>query len=590
MGDKMNQNYYLRRESEAKKQLSKYEDQSLKLSIFRLVSFTIFLIGFILYLFDIKFMLIISLISFGIFISLIIFHDKILKKIKYFRFLIHTLNEYIFRFDDRWMSIGETGNEFINNEQPFLKDLDIIGEASLFKYLNICKSNNGKQKLIHRLSNPLIKKEELIARQQSMQEISNNIDFSLDFQVALKIYQDEGANLNLSYIIKHLNTKIEFSKVNVYLSFVFSILSLSLLVLAILGRISWIFFTITFLFQLLDSMIHQKKYKDVFVDINNIAFTIAMLESVYKVINKEKFSDETLNKLQSDIKNYGLGGISEINKIRAIESFNHYFLTYLFFNGLFSINILIIYYFKKFIDKYGVNYSKSIEALEEFEVYTSLAILGQTKKDITLPKLSDEISINFTNLKHPLIQEEQCVSNSFNQENNINIITGSNMSGKTSFLRMIGINIILMNAGAYCNAESFSCPYLKLFTSMRIADDITKGISTFYAELIRIRAAIDYSKQNKPMIIFIDEIFKGTNSNDRIKGAISLIEKLNKRNVIIFISTHDFELCEIKSVNISNYHFSEYYEEDKIKFDYKLKKGRCKTTNAVYLMKLAGII
>lgn len=587
----MDKNYYLKRISDAKEQLDIYEGQSRKLSMFRLISFTFFLFSIIIFFVNKKFMfLAISLIFIGVFLGLMIIHDKVLKKVKYFKLLIDTLYEYIFRIDGRWMSFEETGDEFINNEIPFLQDLDIIGETSLFKYLNICKTNNGKQKLINRLSNPPITNEELLAKQQAMQQISNNIDFSLDFQVALKNYQNEGANLNLNYIVKHLKVNIDFNKASVYISFVFSILSISLLVLAILERISWTYFTVVFLFQLLDSMIHQRKYKEVFRHINNIAFTIANLEIVYDVINKEKFNDKTLIKLQSDINNYGLAGIRDINRIRAIESFNHHFITYLFFNGLFSINILIIYYFKKFIDNYGDDYSKSIDALEEFEVYTSLAILGQTKKNISLPKLSEKIRIYFKNLMHPLIPEEQCVSNNFNQKNNINIITGSNMSGKTSFLRMIGINLILMNAGAYCNAESFISPNLKLFTSMRIRDDISKGISTFYAELLRIKAAIEYSKQNKPMIIFMDEIFKGTNSNDRIQGAISLIEKLNRSNVIIFISTHDFELCDINSVNISNYHFSEYYEDDKIKFDYKLKKGRCKTTNAKYLMKMAGII
>ena len=207
-----------------------------------------------------------------------------------------------------------------------------------------------------------------------------------------------------------------------------------------------------------------------------------------------------------------------------------------------------------------------------------------------MPTLSEEIKIDFDDLQHPLISESECIANSFLKEANLNIITGSNMSGKTSFLRTIGINIVLMNAGAYCNAKSFSAPYLKIFTSMRIADDISKGISTFYAELLRMKLAIEYAKENKPMIVFIDEIFKGTNANDRIFGAISLIEKLNKDYIIIFISTHDFELCDISSVRVNNYHFSEHYEEEKIKFDYKLKKGKCYTTNARYLMKIAGII
>ena len=200
------------------------------------------------------------------------------------------------------------------------------------------------------------------------------------------------------------------------------------------------------------------------------------------------------------------------------------------------------------------------------------------------------MKLKFTELRHPLIPEGECVPNSFNLEENMNIITGSNMSGKTSFLRTIGINLILMNAGTFVNGLSFQSTYLKIFTSMRITDDLNKGISTFYAELLNIKKAIDYAKENKPMIVLIDEIFKGTNSNDRIKGAISLIERLNNDKIILFISTHDFELCNIETLKLKNYHFTEHYFNNQIHFDYKLREGKCKTTNAQYLMKLVGII
>lgn len=587
----MTKRFYDRRLNDASRQLEEFKSKSSKLAFLRLLSFSVVLLGLILFFFDKKlFYLIASFTFFVGFIVLVINHDKVIKKIQYYRFLIETLYEYIYRFDDRWTSFKETGIEFANDELPFLHDLDIIGDASLFQYLNVSKTHNGKRKLVERLSNPELTKDELQSQQQSMQEISEHIDFSLDFQVALKIYEDEGASLNLNYIRSHLETKIDFSKANIYLAIVFTIVSFMTLVLALFGKISWTYFIVICVFQLIDALIHQYRNKEVFSDMHSIAFTIVMLERVYHVIHHATFKDERLKKLQSDIRRYGLGGIKEINKIRAIESFNHFFVTNLLFNGLFSINIWIIYFFKKFIDRFGIHFFKSIEALEEFEVIASLAILGQTKQVKTLPELTSDVSLNFVDLKHPLIPEDECVSNRFQQENRINIITGSNMSGKTSFLRMIGINIILMNAGAYCHAESFRSPYLKVFTSMRIKDDISKGISTFYAELLRIKSAIEYAEKGKPMIVFVDEIFKGTNSNDRIKGAISLIEKLNQPHIILFISTHDFELCDIKSVKVKNYHFSEYYEGDKIKFDYTLKHGRCQTTNAKYLMKIAGII
>lgn len=165
------------------------------------------------------------------------------------------------------------------------------------------------------------------------------------------------------------------------------------------------------------------------------------------------------------------------------------------------------------------------------------------------------------------------------------------MSGKTSFMKTIATNLILAYNGTYVNSLEFTCPIANLFTSINVKDDISKGISTFYGELKRIKDILDYSKKNNDkLIIFIDEIFKGTNYNDRILGAKEVLKQLSKLNCIVFLTTHDFELCEVNQKEIKNYHFSENYKNKKINFDYKIKEGKCNTTNAQYLMKQMGII
>jgi DNA mismatch repair ATPase MutS len=167
------------------------------------------------------------------------------------------------------------------------------------------------------------------------------------------------------------------------------------------------------------------------------------------------------------------------------------------------------------------------------------------------------------------------------------------MSGKTTFLRSIGVNMALAYAGGPVCAKNFETTCMALFTSMRIQDDVSQGISTFYAELLRIKTMVQYSVHKRPMLLLIDEIFKGTNSADRIIGAKETIKKLSQPWIISMISTHDFELCELsdnEDVKAVNYHFSEYYVNDEIRFDYIIKKGRCKTTNAKHLMRMAGIL
>jgi DNA mismatch repair ATPase MutS len=151
---------------------------------------------------------------------------------------------------------------------------------------------------------------------------------------------------------------------------------------------------------------------------------------------------------------------------------------------------------------------------------------------------------------------------------------------------------VLAYAGAPVTAKSLECGIMELFTSMRIEDNLKGGISTFYAELLRIKTIIQFSALKRPMIFLLDEIFRGTNSKDRIIGAKSVISNLNKKWIIGIVSTHDFELCDLENedrVKMRNFHFTEHYINDEIRFDYRLKNGRCHSTNAKYLMKLAGI-
>jgi len=191
---------------------------------------------------------------------------------------------------------------------------------------------------------------------------------------------------------------------------------------------------------------------------------------------------------------------------------------------------------------------------------------------------------------HILINDEERVANDLSMQNEILIITGSNMSGKTTFLRTIGVNLVLCYNGARVIAEEFSASIMEICSSMRIVDDLGKGISTFYAEILKIKKIIDKAEEGPNMIFLIDEIFRGTNSVDRIAGAKNVINNLKNSGAIGAISTHDLELSQLDDgKRILNYHFDDQYDGDKITFDYKIKKGASTSTNARNLMKLAGI-
>ena len=210
------------------------------------------------------------------------------------------------------------------------------------------------------------------------------------------------------------------------------------------------------------------------------------------------------------------------------------------------------------------------------------------------PELLEDASprLEAKNLTHLLIPEEKAVPNDIDATAGTRIITGSNMSGKTTYLRTVASACVLAYAGAPVPGERFRLSPLYLFTSIRVTDDAAHGLSTFYAEILRIKSMMAFKEKEKPMLIVIDEIFKGTNSADRLIGAREAISRLTGADFITLVSTHDFELCEIESdaAPVTNWHFEESYEDDKLLFDYKIKEGRCTTRNAQYLLKMAGIM
>ena len=167
--------------------------------------------------------------------------------------------------------------------------------------------------------------------------------------------------------------------------------------------------------------------------------------------------------------------------------------------------------------------------------------------------------------------------------------SGSNMSGKSTFLRTVGINLLLSYIGAPVYAEKFECGIMNIYTCMRTKDNLEESISSFYAEILRIKILIEACKKGERVFFLLDEIFKGTNSKDRHVGATVLIKQLIQYGGVGLVSTHDLELCDLENKNIVNYNFKEYYEDNKIKFDYKLRRGKSVTQNAIHLMKLAGI-
>ena len=245
---------------------------------------------------------------------------------------------------------------------------------------------------------------------------------------------------------------------------------------------------------------------------------------------------------------------------------------------------------------YGADLSVWFDALGELEALNSLAGFSYAHPAYTTPDIVDDtLTLDFSQAAHPLLAPDRSIGNSLTFAGNGQtiLITGSNMSGKSTFLRTVGANVVLALAGAVVSAERFWCSPVRVFTSMRTQDSLEESTSSFYAELKRLQTLIGLTKQQKaiPVLYFLDEILKGTNSADRHRGAEALIRQMHQTTASGFVSTHDLELGQLTDADgfVRNFHFQSDLNNGELVFDYKLRTGICESFNASQLMQAIGI-
>jgi DNA mismatch repair ATPase MutS len=268
---------------------------------------------------------------------------------------------------------------------------------------------------------------------------------------------------------------------------------------------------------------------------------------------------------------------------------------HLLFNNLVFWDLHCVYRIEKWKSRAGAVIHRWFDVIGRFEAFSSLANTLFNNPDWTMPEVcGPDFRLEARSVGHPLIPREENVRNDIglNHKGSILIVTGPNMSGKTTFLKTLGVNIVLAMAGGPVCAQRFVLSPLKLHTSMKVTDSLDKKLSLFYAELQRLKMIMDAILSGEPVFFLIDEMLKGTNESDRHKGAAALIRQLVGNKADGILATHDIGLTELEeefTPAIANYHFDGYIEGDKLLFDYKLKTGVCRSSNALELMKKVGI-
>lgn len=538
----------------------------------------------------------ITILAYTTFIALVVCHRIIKNKMNFSKGIIEINNKYLSRINGSWIDFKDIGEEFIDSNHRYSSDLDIVGKESLFQLINTTNTPKGRNNLAKLLLNPDCKEKEIISRQKAIKELQNKLDLCQQMEYTTGKHKDKLKNPQKLIEYSQDNTLLIKSKKTKNIIYVLPLITVPLSAAILLFKIKELYVLVVAatIIQFLIWAVGILKINYILQSVDYFKYNLNTYVNILKLLEKEEFKSDELKNLKLKLfgeKHSSMVAIKELDKVLDRINLRYNGILYILLNTILLWDYQCVFSLESWKEKYGCKIADWLEAIGKFESLMSLSVLMHINKDICFPKIhTSDLVVAAKDLGHPLLNSNDRVVNDLDMKNSIFIISGSNMSGKTTFLRTIGINLVLAYSGAPVCAKEMNCSLLNIFTSMRINDDLKNGISTFYAELMRIKAIIDYSSKKKEMIFLVDEIFRGTNSLDRIIGAKNVLANLNAAGVIGALTTHDLELCVLDKHNrIKNYHFSENYKNNKIFFDYKIKIGKSTTTNAKYLMNIVGI-
>ncbi|MDD2307557.1 MAG: hypothetical protein PHP53_22835 [Prolixibacteraceae bacterium] len=496
---------------------------------------------------------------------------------------------------NRDLSSFDSGKEFIDPHHDYSYDLDLFGIGSLFQFLNRTVTKQGKNQLATLLKQSHRTSEEIRSRQDAIQELAEDISWRQDF-MAKGMESDGNKDHYNESIDEVIGLKyIHFLK---YLLIILPALTIVLIGLSIAEIDTHSFYRLALLAQwtiigLYFKTIlkfHQKfesqgkllrRYAEMLRQIEGFNF-----KSSYLLSLKEKLSHQ--GKTASTI-------TSELQKILDQFDYSKNLLVGFVLDSIFLWDIGCLVKLNKWQQDYAGVLPRWFEVIAEIDALTSLSNCNYNHPAWVIPEVSpNTFAFNAKGMGHPLIDESRCVSNSFQilNEEKIVIITGANMAGKSTFLRTVGVNLILASNGSKVCAESFEFSPIRIYTNMRTSDNLMNDESYFYAELLRLQSMLTLLRNGENLFVILDEMLKGTNSVDKLNGSKELIHQLISLKTHGIVATHDLGLTELAQTipAIKNQCFEVQLNNDELNFDYKLTNGVTRTMNATFLMKKMGII
>jgi hypothetical protein len=526
-----------------------------------------------------------------LFIVLVVIHRRVERALNMTKRAVSVYGRGLARMEDRWAGSGETGEEFKDPLHPYAEDLDILGEGSLFQLLSTARTNMGKQCLARwLLTHADVQK--IQERQAAVAELKPRLDFREE-QAVTGESERIAAKPEALIVWAREESGLKDGR---WWALGLAVFSIAALVFGFM--VMWTPFVISLLINGIITSRARHRLEKIFAAVSDTHKDLDALALLLERMEVEKFDSPMLQQLQTRLLTHGQppsACIARLDTLADLDDSRHNW-----FVRIFDIPLLYSMQIAFALERWRRTYGSGIEAwldvVGEMEALSSIAAYAYEHPLDPFPEFAPSVSetcFQGDALGHPLLPADKCVRNDVRLGGNsqVLLVSGSNMSGKSTYLRVVGINAVLAMMGAPVRATRLRLSHVAVGASMRVSDSLQKGISHFYAEIKRLRQVVDLSS-SQPALFLLDEVLQGTNSHDRRVGTEGVLRTLIRNGAIGLVTTHDLALTSLEQIfpeHVRNAHFQERFEDDRLSFDYCLRPGVVTTSNGIELMKSIGL-
>ncbi|MEO0403291.1 MAG: hypothetical protein AAF193_00320 [Bacteroidota bacterium] len=578
--------------SDVEKELVKVQSKLSQVLVFRLLAFAA-VITFIVFAVKTNALLtLLAIVSLAIFLRLVKVNKKWSENKKFLLTKQKIIQDEMRVLQGQWPKTPYFKPEIPPNH-PFALDLDVIGEKSIYSTISRCYLHDAKHLLVKELLTTHPESGRVGQKQQMVQELQGRTSLRVDLRTCGEMTKED---IHALEMLKALQFNEQTANDLTYMKAVTWFAPISTMVWTVLFIMDWVPASI-YLLGLMGPLIFLgpklKSINDLSQKVSSIHDTLASYMRYFQRVSEMGFNHPDLERIQRDI-NQGEASIRKLTSVTdQFDQRNNVFIA-IVLNALIAFDFRNVLALHRWFNSFSESMKKSIESWAELEYWSSMGTWTfNHSHQVSWPKVADH-ALSASGLKHPFMLHQHVVENDVDVPGfpHVQIITGANMAGKSTYLRTVGSNYLMAAMGMPVAAESFTSSFAPLFTSMRTTDSLQDGKSYFLSELERLSLLIKKIQKGEPIFILLDEILKGTNSNDKAAGSKSFVEQLMGYKVAGMVATHDLTLCTLSDQfdEVKNLHFSADIKDNDLSFDYLLKPGICDTMNATFLMKKLGII